>query len=86
MRYIHEMSIALLLGEAEWKVGAGVVGLDGSRIRFRVRDWKGIVALKELREKTRGLVVERRGGDRNGELGEVERKWVQLFWEVYKGG
>ena len=81
---VDELSIALLLGEAEWKVGAGVLGLDGSRIRFRVGSWKGIVALRELREKGRALVVERKAD--NGEMGEVERKWVELFWEVYKTG
>ena len=48
---VPELAIVTLLGEAEFKVFAGVVAIDGSKIRFRVRTWRTLVALKILRAK-----------------------------------
>ena len=46
---VPEAAIVILLGDADFKMYAGVISLDGGKVRFSVRDWKTMIALKALR-------------------------------------
>ena len=48
---VPESAIVLLLGDADFRLFSGVIAVDGSRIRFRVNDWRSMIALKILRSK-----------------------------------
>ncbi|KAF2671034.1 ATP-dependent RNA helicase A [Microthyrium microscopicum] len=52
----HEVPLVLLAGEAEFKLHAGVITIDSNRLRFAVKDWKTVVALKMLRGKLEELM------------------------------
>ena len=53
---VPESAIVILLGDADFKMFAGVVSIDGNKIRFRVRTWKIMIALKMLRAKVNDLL------------------------------
>jgi ATP-dependent RNA helicase DHX29 len=48
---VPESAIIILLGDAEFKMFAGVITIDGNKVRFRVRTWRTLIALKILRAK-----------------------------------
>ncbi|KAI9801044.1 MAG: hypothetical protein M1825_003579 [Sarcosagium campestre] len=52
----EEFAIALLCGEAEIKLFAGVMILDGNRVRLSFADWKSLLALKILRARLKALL------------------------------
>lgn len=54
---VPESAIVVLLGDAEFKMFAGIIGIDGSKIRFRVRTWRVMIALKSLRTKVDELLT-----------------------------
>lgn len=53
---VHELPLVLLSGEADCKLYAGVITIDGNRLKFAMRDWKTAVALKVLRERMEEIV------------------------------
>ncbi|KAI9836857.1 MAG: hypothetical protein M1819_001022 [Sarea resinae] len=75
-------AIALLCGDAEFKTYAGVVILDGNRVRFSVRDWKTLVALKALRMRLRDLLAKsfRSPGAR---LTAREERWFAVWTGLF---
>jgi ATP-dependent RNA helicase DHX29 len=52
----HEIPLILLAGEADYKMHAGIVAIDSNRLRFAVKDWKTMLALKIMRQKLEELV------------------------------
>ena len=54
---VPESAIAVLLGDADFKMFAGVITIDGSKIRFRVRTWRTLIALKILRARANDVVA-----------------------------
>jgi len=50
------LPLLLLVGDAEFKVHAGVIVLDSGRLRLRLRTWKSTIALKFLRKRTKEIV------------------------------
>jgi len=54
---VPESAIVVLLGDAEFRMFAGVVAIDGSKVRFRVRSWRVMVALKMLRIRIQDVIT-----------------------------
>jgi ATP-dependent RNA helicase DHX29 len=54
---VPESAIIMLLGDAEFKMFAGVIAIDGNKIRFRVRTWRTMIALKILRAKVNDVLT-----------------------------
>lgn len=54
---VPESAIVILLGDAEFKMFAGVVVIDSNKIRFRVRSWRTLMALKILRTRVNAVVT-----------------------------
>jgi ATP-dependent RNA helicase DHX29 len=55
---VPEKAIVLLLGDGDVKIFAGVIVIDGGRLRFHVHDWKTCVAIKILRTKIQEIIVQ----------------------------
>ncbi|PYH95397.1 ATP dependent RNA helicase [Aspergillus ellipticus CBS 707.79] len=53
---VDDFAIALLCGEAEFKMYSGVITIDANRIRFATRDWKSMLALKTLSLRIRDIL------------------------------
>lgn len=75
---VHELPLLLLAGDAEFKLHAGIVTIDGNRLRFSVGTWKTAVALKVLRERMEEAVEMKLAGSKKGES-ERLRKWMEVF-------
>ena len=80
---VDEMALVCLCGEAEFKMYAGVVVIDGSRIRFKVQHWRTMIVLKSLR---RGLkrAVERWIKEPGKGVGEEDAFWVDMFVKMMR--
>jgi len=74
----QELPLMLLVGDADFKLHAGVVTIDGNRLRFRVDEWKSALVLKWLRRAMEDI-VEGRLRDPRKELGPRLRKWMEVF-------
>ena len=74
-----ESALALLLGsEVEYKFYAGVMVLDGGKVKVSVKRWRELMAIKVLRKGVEGA-LERCFREPGREVGERERKWLD-FW------
>ncbi|KAF2839488.1 ATP-dependent RNA helicase A [Patellaria atrata CBS 101060] len=80
---VQDFALLLGAGEVEFKMHAGVVVLDGNRVRFALPDLRVMVAVKMLRGRVRE-VVER--VLRKPEVGVGERlgRWMEVFLEVFE--
>ncbi|KAG2411771.1 hypothetical protein HFD88_009327 [Aspergillus terreus] len=79
---VDEFAIALLCGEAEFKLYAGVISIDANRIRFAVRDWKNMLALKVLSARVREILA---GTVRDPQkrLSYKQRQWMDIWQQIF---
>jgi ATP-dependent RNA helicase DHX29 len=75
---VQELPLMLLVGDSDFKLHAGVITIDGNRLRFRVDEWKNALALKGLR-RAMEEIVEGRLRDPRKELSPRLRKWMEVF-------
>lgn len=55
---VDDTVVALMCGEAEFKMFAGVMIIDGNRVRFSVDDWKVLLAIKTVRTQVRQIMAQ----------------------------
>ncbi|KIX98109.1 uncharacterized protein Z520_06189 [Fonsecaea multimorphosa CBS 102226] len=78
---IPESALAVLLGaEAEFKFFAGVLVLDGGKLRLSVRRWRELMAVKILRERLLGTLE--KCYSRPSEVGEEGRRWLDMWLKI----
>ncbi|KAI9851725.1 MAG: hypothetical protein M1838_002940 [Thelocarpon superellum] len=79
---VEAFAVALLCGDAEFKMYAGVIILDGHRLRFSVTDWKIMLAIKMLRTRLRDIMVKtfRSPGK---PLTIQQGKWLGLWQKIF---
>lgn len=78
---VPEVAIVLLLGEANFNIYAGVISIDSNRIRFSVKDWKMLIALKILRTKMKGILNNFfRNASRS--ISAADEKWLDMWFKV----
>ncbi|MCJ1397878.1 hypothetical protein MMC11_001074 [Xylographa trunciseda] len=53
---VEDFAIALVCGEADFKMYSGVIVIDGNRLRFSLDNWKVMLALKTLRTRLREIM------------------------------
>lgn len=84
---VEAFALVLLAGEAVFHIFAGVVVVDGNRVRVKVRDWRTMVALKVLRMRAREVLGRllrfpgRELGSRLGRWREVVERIFERRWE-----
>lgn len=78
---VPEVAIVILLGEAEFKMYAGVITLDSGRIRFIVRDWRTMIALKALRIKIQEA-LSRSYRNTSLWLSASDAKWLNIWQHI----
>lgn len=79
---VEDFAIALLCGDAEFKMYPGVISIDGSRIRFSVRNWKPMLALKILNSRMRDILS---GTFRNPHkaLSYRQQQWIEIWQQIF---
>lgn len=55
---VEDFVLALVCGDADFKMYSGVIIIDGNRLRFSVSDWKIMLAIKTLRLRIREIMAQ----------------------------
>lgn len=77
-----DFALVLLAGDAVFHMYAGVIVIDGNRVRVKVKDWKTMAVLKVLRARSRevlGRLLRYPGRELGGKLG----RWMELFEAIF---
>jgi ATP-dependent RNA helicase DHX29 len=61
---------------------AGVISIDSNRVRFSVRDWKSMLALKILNARLRDILS---GTFRNPHrpLSYKQQQWLEIWQQIF---
>ncbi|KAF3491166.1 uncharacterized protein GIQ15_00683 [Arthroderma uncinatum] len=78
---VEELAIVLCCGDVEFKMYAGIISLDGNRVRFKVRDWKTMLALRVLSTRIREVIAQALKTPKK-ELSSDHKQWLDLFLQV----
>ncbi|KAK5115541.1 hypothetical protein LTR62_001200 [Meristemomyces frigidus] len=73
-----EIALVLLAGDAVFNVHAGVIVIDGHRLRYKVRDWKTMIVLKVLRSRAKEVLA-RVFKYPGKELTGLSRAWMDVL-------
>ncbi|PGH14783.1 hypothetical protein AJ79_02799 [Helicocarpus griseus UAMH5409] len=79
---VEDFAIALLCGDVEFKLYPGIIALDGARVRFSVKDWKSMLALKALSTRIRNILSTNIRNPRKG-LAPDQQIWIDLWQRVF---
>lgn len=79
---VESFAIALVCGEAEFKMYAGVIVLDGNRIRFAVDEWKTFLALRALRTHLRQIMTQAFRSPGRG-LSTQQQAWLDVWQKIF---
>jgi len=79
---VSDFPLVLLSGDAVFHMYAGVIVVDGNRLRIKVKDWKTMAVLKVLRARFRE-VLSRLLKFPGRELGGRLSKWMDVFEAVF---
>jgi len=55
---VEDFPLALVCGDADFKMYSGVIIIDGNRLRFSVGDWRVMLAIKTLRLRIREIMAQ----------------------------
>ena len=81
---VPEFALVLLAGDAVFNTYAGVILIDGNRLRFKVNDWRTLIVLKTLRRKLKealGKVFRHPGR----EIGHKQGRWMAVVESIFRG-
>jgi ATP-dependent RNA helicase DHX29 len=79
---VSDFPLILLSGDAVFHMYAGVIIVDGNRLRIKVKDWKTMAVLKVLRARFKevlGRLLKFPGRELGGRLA----KWMDVFEAVF---
>ena len=80
---VQQFALALICGEAEFKLYSGVMVIDGNRIRFSFDDWKTMIAIKSLRTEVRNIMAQYfRSPGR--ELSSHQQRWLEIWQKIFE--
>jgi len=84
--HVEGLAVALLCGDVDFKVFAGMLVVDGHRIKFSLGGWKGFLALKILRGRLERLSEKAfrdpEGFNSGRESVGAEKEWMEIVGEV----
>ncbi|KAL4880475.1 P-loop containing nucleoside triphosphate hydrolase protein [Aspergillus karnatakaensis] len=80
---VEDFAVGVLAGEGDFKMYAGILSIDNNRIRFSIRDWKSMVAIKFLSMKIREILA----GffkDPGVPLSYKQRQWMEIWENIFQ--
>ena len=79
---VDDFAVALLCGDADFRIYSGVIVIDGNRVRFSLDDWKTITAIKTLRTQIKQIVgYSFRHPGRA--LSERQQEWLGILQKIF---
>ncbi|KAF3912153.1 hypothetical protein ABW21_db0206155 [Orbilia brochopaga] len=82
---VNDIALALLCGDAEFKLFAGALIVDGYRIRFVFDTWRGMLAILILRRHITALTT-LRWKNIDGSISDEDRQWFEIAIRVLGRG
>ena len=79
---VEDLAVALLCGDAEFKMYSGVIVIDGNRIRFSVDDWKKLLAIKTLRTQIRQIMSQSFKNPGRA-LSQQQQWWLNIWQRIF---
>ncbi|KAH0388309.1 ATP-dependent RNA helicase A, partial [Aureobasidium melanogenum] len=76
--------LTLLAGDARFDLYAGVVVIDGNRLRFKVNSWRTCYAVKMLRTKIKEFLAREFKQPGRTVVAEKQKAWMKLFGQVFE--
>lgn len=83
---VEDIAVALLCGDVGFRLYAGLVTVDGSRLRFALRDWKTLLALKALSMRLREILAFVFRDPKRAVLSARQEEWLGLWQRVFEMG
>lgn len=80
---VSEIPLILMAGDARFEMYAGVVIIDGNRLRFKVRDWRTMIVLKVLRSKIKEVMAKLYKNP-GRDLGDRPRRWMEVLEKIFE--
>lgn len=80
---VSDFPLVLLAGDAVFHMYAGVIIVDGNRLRIKVRDWRTMAVLKVLRARFREVLA-RMLRYPGRELGAKLGRWMEIFEAIFR--
>lgn len=81
---VDDFAVALFLGDTDFKLYAGVISVDGGRVRFAVRDLYTTVALLVLKTRIQEIIMQRIQYLRRP-LSDRQKLWVEIWQAMMEG-
>ncbi|GAB7344449.1 hypothetical protein MBLNU457_2291t1 [Dothideomycetes sp. NU457] len=79
---IEAMALVLLAGDAVFHLYAGVIIIDGNRLRLKVRDWRTMIVLKTMRTRMKEIMA-RAFKSPGREIGQKQKAWFNIFLAMF---
>ncbi|KAJ5084240.1 Helicase C-terminal [Penicillium alfredii] len=79
---VDDFAVALLCGDAEFKMYSGVISIDANRVRFAVRDWKSMLALKTLSGRLRDI-LSNTFRNPHRPLSYKQQQWLEIWQQIF---
>ena len=54
----EDFAVALICGDAEFKIYSGIMTIDGNRLRFAMANWKTIMVVKGMRAELKEIIAQ----------------------------
>lgn len=79
---VEDFAVALVCGEAEFKMYSGVIVIDGNRIRFSLDDWRTILVIRALRTQIRQVMAQSfRNPGRP--VSRQQQEWLSIWGKIF---
>ena len=78
----EDFPVALLCGDADFRLYSGVIVIDGSRIRFSVDNWKQLLAFKALRFQLQ-QILQNSFRYPGRPLSEQQQCWIEIWQRIF---
>lgn len=79
----NDFPLVLMAGNADFRLYAGVVIIDGNRLRFSVREWKTLLAIKILRTKLKEVVAFKLKSPSKA-IGKRLERWMDILYSIFE--
>ncbi|OJJ01042.1 hypothetical protein ASPVEDRAFT_610084 [Aspergillus versicolor CBS 583.65] len=80
---VEDWAVAVLCGENDFKMYAGVLSIDTNRIRFSIRDWKSMLAIKVLSTRVREILAAM-FRDPQQPLSYKQKQWMDIWQGIFQ--
>lgn len=78
----QDFPLAMFAGNADFRLHAGVLVVDGNRLKFSVNDWRTIMAVKLLRTRLKEIVAAKLRAP-GKPLGRRLERWMEVVQAIF---